>query len=68
MHGSQTTSTTLTAQPPQTAQPAQVAQPVQPLFDFYPQITLIKQNHPNQDYSKTTLRLPQDLSKTTKAN
>ena len=40
------------------------SKPTQPLFDFYPKITQIKQNQPNQDYSKTILRPPKDHPKT----
>ena len=50
MHASQTTSITLTAQP----------LPNSPTAPH----TQIKQNQPNQDYSKTTLRPPQDPFKT----
>ena len=50
---------------------ASQTQPAQPLFDFYPQITLIKHNYSNQDHPKTilrplqtTLKPPQDHTKT----
>ena len=69
MQACQTTLATLTAQP----------SPTSPTTFWFlpPQITLIKQNYPNQDHPKTILRPlldhykttsrpPQDLSKTAK--